>query len=161
MERPEILERVVQDYAALYGGTGRGDALRRKIGAGQTRWVFGVGQLSSGLWLAHKVWIGRGDSGSWTLEKECQLAERYFEQGEKVPFFTMIVKHNDIGSILTEDITHGRTLRIYSDELDFVWIQPAEGKGGRMKVYTDFKHTFGGHSDWDYKYSSEEAVLAV
>ncbi|MEK6854455.1 MAG: hypothetical protein AABX60_03900, partial [Nanoarchaeota archaeon] len=118
-------------------------------------------EQESGLWLAHKVWIGKGDSGSWTLENECQLAERYFEQGKRVPFFTMIVKHKNIGSILTEDITHGRTLKIYTDELDFVWMQPAEGKGGRMKVYIDFKHARGSSSDYDYRYSSEEAVLVV
>ena len=163
LKRPDVLERLVQDYAALYWGADRGDALDRKIGEGQTRWVFSVGQLSNGLWLAHKVYIGSRVGGPWTLENECQKAEQYFEERDNVPFFSMITKHDGIGSILTEDITHGGELKIYDDEHVFVWMQPKKGKGGRMKMYTDFKHSgrLPFSTDYDYKYSSEEAVLIV
>ncbi len=102
-----------------------------------------------------------------------------------MPFFSLIVVHDGIGSILTEDITQGGKLKIYKDDIASVLMQPKPGKGGRVRVYTDFKHAHRIQTDdlgrqpledfesyvqrlrdstargYSCKYHTEEAVLVV
>ena len=155
--RPDILTDLIADYEAIHEGKNRVKTFARKFDAGSTRFLFRAGQLESGIWLAHKVWLGSAAAGRLAPENDCQSAEAYFASGKHVPYFSMVVEHKGIASILTEDITQGGALKIYSDDLSYVRMQTP--KGGHIIMMTDFKHV-GGRIE-EYTYHSEEAILHV
>lgn len=169
IQQPDILTKIIEHYDYWYNGgkliLKQREAVRgRNINGGNTREAYSLGMLESGLWLAHKIYRIESDAGKTfedghniTLEGECQGAEDLFNKGKRVPYFHMVVMHDGIGSILTEDVTKGGNRKTYGGDIDFVWIQTE--KGGRAKVYVDFKWYF--HLPEEYRYCSKEAVLIV